>query len=949
MSSAKSVVIAAVLSLGALMPFAPPKDEPAGPDESLLKEAKVVTEDTSLLDFLRKRAGDDDDLRNLEKLIRQLGSGEFSEREEASKKLVALGLTVPPRLRQARADKDPEVARRARECVEALERSDDWWQPLPAIRLLVRRNPKGAVEELLHYLPYAPDEETREEIWYGLAKIGVEGGKAHPALAAALKDGLAERRALAACLLGRYGTDEQRASVRRLLKDEDASVRLRAAQGLLAGKEAGAVPVLVSLLDEPSIELAWQAEELLAWVAGDDAPEPTLGTGDAAARRKCRTAWEAWWTGCGHKLDFAKVFEDHRRPGLFMVCETILLKGGEFGGKLWVYGCDGRPRWQLAGIGAPGACQWLPGGRILVSEGAHPSQVTERELDGKVVWKYPGENATYGACQRLPNGRTFVSNWPREIFEVSSSGAVTVKHELDGVWDGALRLRNGHVLLLKDHHHLRAGGWEVQEINDTDAREVRTIRPKGRLMRPGGLEALPDGNFLFAATDVPKASKPDDPEAEERAVLDAAGQRRENAVVVEMDAAGESKRVWRVPGATGAVRLRNGNMVVVSQLAGGSIVEMDPHGKVVAETLCNDWGVGCPRPIISLVRVGFDHPRPAGFDLSTSVPWRLKGLRSADALRRCRSARALGDSREQAEVVVPALVKALDDADARVRDAALRALGELGAKSVPELVKALKHPSVRVRVAAVSLLREQGKAAVDPLIVALKDEAPAVRAVTLDALAVAGRGDKSVVPIIVKHLEDENGDVRIAAARALGTLRAEAGDAIPALLAALKGKDVELRYGVASALAWVGPEDKRVVDALVMALKEGEDLRVRDGAAWALGQHGAYAKDAVPALLAALEVTDGQDPQTASYLRGHAAEALGSIGADAARCVPALTALAKNTGRSVPERFAAIEALGKYGPAAKPAVSVLTDLAKGRQHELSGVAAEALLKIQGDK
>ena len=55
----------------------------------------------------------------------------------------------------------------------------------------------GAVEALLHYLPYAPDDETREEIWYGLAKIGVVNGKVQPALLAALKDNTPDRRAVA--------------------------------------------------------------------------------------------------------------------------------------------------------------------------------------------------------------------------------------------------------------------------------------------------------------------------------------------------------------------------------------------------------------------------------------------------------------------------------------------------------------------------------------------------------------------------------------------------------------------------------------------------------------------------------------------------------------------------------------------------------------------------------
>ena len=62
------------------------------------------------------------------------------------------------------------------------------------------------------------------------------------------------------------------AGVRKRLKDPDAQVRLRAAQGLLAVRDADSLPVLIALLDEPAVEISWSAEELLHWVAGEKAP-----------------------------------------------------------------------------------------------------------------------------------------------------------------------------------------------------------------------------------------------------------------------------------------------------------------------------------------------------------------------------------------------------------------------------------------------------------------------------------------------------------------------------------------------------------------------------------------------------------------------------------------------------------------------------------------------------
>src|SRR4051794_20531838 len=56
------------------------------------------------------------------RLIEQLGSMDFGQREEASKRLATLGEPGLPLLRKALASDDPEVRRRARDLIRALER-----------------------------------------------------------------------------------------------------------------------------------------------------------------------------------------------------------------------------------------------------------------------------------------------------------------------------------------------------------------------------------------------------------------------------------------------------------------------------------------------------------------------------------------------------------------------------------------------------------------------------------------------------------------------------------------------------------------------------------------------------------------------------------------------------------------------------------------------------------
>ena len=63
----------------------------------------------------------------------------------------------------------------------------------------------------------------------------------------------------------------------RAAQGPHAVVRLRAAQGLLAGKDTAGVPVLIDLLADAGVEVRWQAEELLRWLAVDAAPEAVVG------------------------------------------------------------------------------------------------------------------------------------------------------------------------------------------------------------------------------------------------------------------------------------------------------------------------------------------------------------------------------------------------------------------------------------------------------------------------------------------------------------------------------------------------------------------------------------------------------------------------------------------------------------------------------------------------
>jgi hypothetical protein len=214
---------------------------------------------------------------------------------------------------------------------------------LTVVRRLVKLHPEGTAQALLQFLPYAADEECEEEIWFGLDTLAKAEPQLVAALVGSLRDKIPIRRAAAGYLLARRGNGEQKTEAKKLLTDSDPLVRLRTAQGLLGAKDKDAIPVLIELLEKLRwTEEAWQAEEMLHWVAGNDAPEPTVGAGAPEARQKCLKAWDGWWQANAGKIDFAKLEQDYRRPGLMLV----LISNGDIKNlthHLQLIGCDGHP------------------------------------------------------------------------------------------------------------------------------------------------------------------------------------------------------------------------------------------------------------------------------------------------------------------------------------------------------------------------------------------------------------------------------------------------------------------------------------------------------------------------------------------------------------------------------------------------------------------------------
>src|SRR5262249_44620010 len=130
---------------------------------------------------------------------------------------------------------------------------------------------------------------------------------------------------------------------------------------------------------------------------------------------------------------------------------------------------------------------------------------------------------------------------------------------------------------------------------------------------------------------------------------------------------------------------------------------------------------------------------------------------------------------DDATPAISALVKALDDDNARVRAVAALSLGKLHLKPeicVPALIVAVKDKDSTVRELALSALcsfKTWAKSARAVVIESLDDSVPQIRAAALTALAsLVSREEAGVViPRVVQMLQDPDEMIRLMAADVL--------------------------------------------------------------------------------------------------------------------------------------------------------------------------------------
>ncbi|HET9623603.1 MAG TPA: HEAT repeat domain-containing protein [Kofleriaceae bacterium] len=326
-------------------------------------------------------------------------------------------------------------------------------------------------------------------------------------------------------------------------------------------------------------------------------------------------------------------------------------------------------------------------------------------------------------------------------------------------------------------------------------------------------------------------------------------------------------------------------------------------------------------------------PARANFDWAGHVALDAEGLTSDDVTKRADAVNAL--AKYDVALTQPYLMRAITDADDRVRIPAALALGLGGATAVvPVMSEWLTDPDTKLKQAAADVLGDVGgPEATAALVRSLGDTDSSVRLHAVKALGQIGkRGNLGVVTALLPRLEDDKADVRIAT---IGQLE-ELGDrrAVIPLVARFSDTAPEARRSAVRAVGKLG--DPSAVPALIRLMNDpNED--VRTAAVGALGLLGAV--DAIDALTEQLTTGSETYRQKVAYALGQIAAVprAGKAGEDAMRT------LVQNL-ESATTRNAAKEALHIAGKAAVPA---LVAHLQGRLHG-DPAAAIALLSDAGD-
>jgi len=323
-------------------------------------------------------------------------------------------------------------------------------------------------------------------------------------------------------------------------------------------------------------------------------------------------------------------------------------------------------------------------------------------------------------------------------------------------------------------------------------------------------------------------------------------------------------------------------------------------------------------------------------------PWELFAARMEDPDAEVRAAaiRAIGAQGPEAVKWAPDLAGYLEEdpegfdpqACRRIRHAAMFTLGKIGPAAFPSMAHLLASRDALQRARVAFTIRPfiadlaDGTKVLLPLI---DDKSWHVRREAVLGLAVAGKGDERAMEALMKALQDENAEVVRHAAIAIGGIGGRSDREGQALADLLFAHQTGVRAAAAYGLGLMGEEASPYSDRLLDLLKNDSKRVVRIQAARA---HWHISGDAEAVLDELQKDIQCDDPG----LCRDALRALADLGPEAEPTMPLLIDMLEDPKL---QRMAVV-VLGAIGPPAKTAVPHLESIAREAAESRPALAEE---------
>ncbi len=520
-------------------------------DLKIVRERGFKGEGPDLLAYFKERTLKQPDPKAIATLVKDLGDEDFPTREAAYVKLAGMGAAALAGLREGENDSNLEIRKRVHELKLRIDTKAEPTLQVAAARVLAKLKTDGTADGLMAFLPFASDPSVVDEICKTLGAVAVRDGKVDPLLVKALGDQIAVKRGAAGEALVRGGVKDELPNVKKLLKDTDINVRLRICLAMLTSQDKDILPVMIDLMGELTPNQLWPIEEGLSRLAGDKAPNVTMGN-DAPSRKLCRDAWAKWLADNEKTIDMARLTQESLYLGYTLVVQYNNRIGAGMKvniGEVYELDTKQKVRWKFEVNTYPVDAQIIGGNRVLVAE-YNGNRVTERDIKGEIKWDYNCGGNPF-QVQRLPNGNTFIAMQGRLVEVDRDRKEVWSYQRPGGDIIRARKLPNGEVCYVTNlganavYHRM-----DPKTLKDNVSFNITAVQ-----VLFGNMEVLPNGNVI-----VPHYQ-----------------QQR----VVEYNKDGAQVAAFNMNWPNSVVRLPNGNTLIGSQNT-RQIVEFDTNRNQVA-------------------------------------------------------------------------------------------------------------------------------------------------------------------------------------------------------------------------------------------------------------------------------------------------------------------------------------------------------------------------------